>query len=52
MLLRDPENRDQFAYRSRRLIERGLFFRGQFDLDDLLDAARAQVSRERRRKAP
>ena len=34
----DPQNADQFANAPGGFIERGLFLRGQFDFDDLLDA--------------
>src|ERR1700688_1312852 len=35
----NAKNSDQFAHRSRRLLECGLFLRGELDLNNLLDAS-------------
>src|SRR5579863_8724850 len=41
-MLSHSEDGHEFAHRSGGLVERGFFFRGELDLDNLLDAPRAQ----------
>src|ERR1035438_9653658 len=40
-----PDHADQLLHRVGALLQGGLLFRGQLDLDDLLDAVRAQLAR-------